>query len=88
MEKSQYDLCVSVLRQLDEAHVLDGVVIVGSWCVLFYERYFNTQAYRATIRTRDIDIAIPIPPRFVRNVDLADKLGQLGFVIDFKGSDG
>ena len=88
MEKSQYDLCASLLRQLDEAHVLDGVVIVGSWCVLFYERYFNTPEYRATIRTRDLDIAIPIPPRFGRNVDLADQLGQLGFVMDFKGSDG
>jgi hypothetical protein len=81
-------LCASVLRCLDDAGVLPGVVIVGSWCVLFYERYFNTPEYRASIRTRDLDIAIPLPPRFGRKVDLADQLGELGFVVDFKGREG
>lgn len=88
MEKNPYELCVSVLRRLDDAGVLPGVVIIGSWCVLFYERYFNTTDYRASIRTRDLDIAIPLPPRFARKVDLADQLGELGFVVDFKGRDG
>ncbi len=88
MEKTQYELCASVLNRLDEAGVLSGMVIVGSWCVLFYERYFNTPEYRATIRTRDLDIAIPIPPCFGNKVDLAGKLGELGFVVDFKGRDG
>ena len=62
MEESQYELCASVLRRLDESGVLPGMVIVGSWCVLFYERYFNTPDYVASIRTRDLDIAIPLPP--------------------------
>ena len=88
MEKSQYELCASVLRRLDDAGVLPGVVIVGSWCVLFYERYFNTPGYRASIRTRDLDLAIPLPPRFGHKVDLAGQLGELGFVVDFKGRDG
>ncbi len=88
MEKNPYELCVSVLRQLDDAGVLPGVVIIGSWCVLFYERYFNTTDYRTSIRTRDLDIAIPLPPRFASKVDLADLLGALGFVVDFKGRDG
>lgn len=88
MEKSQYDTCSLVLLRLKDAGVLDHVVIVGSWCVLFYERYFNTPAFRATIRTRDLDIAIPRPPRFHGKVDLAAQLGKLGFVIDFMGQDG
>ena len=88
MEKSQYDLCASVLRRLDNAGVLPGVVIVGSWCVLFYERYFKTAEYRASIRTRDLDIAIPVPPRFRGKVDIAAQLAELGFVTDFKGRDG
>jgi hypothetical protein len=73
---------------LSEVGVLDGVVIVGSWCVLFYESYFNTPDYRSSIRTRDLDIAIPVPPRFRPGVDLADLLGKLGFVVDFRGRDG
>ena len=77
-----------VLRRLHDAGVLDRVVIIGSWCVLFYERYFNLPDYRATIRTRDLDIAIPRPPRFQCKVDLAEQLGRLGFVIDFMGREG
>jgi hypothetical protein len=88
VEKNPYDLCVSVLDQLNEANVLDGVVIVGSWCMLFYERYFNTPDYRASIRTRDLDIAIPMPPRFSTKVDMGGLLGRLGFVVDFQGRDG
>jgi hypothetical protein len=88
VEKSQYELCASVLRRLDDAGVLPEVVIVGSWCVLFYERYFNTAAYRASIRTRDLDIAIPLPPRFGHKVDIAAQLAELGFVTDFKGRGG
>jgi hypothetical protein len=88
VEKSQYDLCSSVLRQINDAGVLSHVVIVGSWCALFYERYFDTTDYRASIRTRDLDIAIPIPPRFGRKVDIAVRLGDLGFVEDVRGTDG
>lgn len=88
MEKSQYDLCASVLNRLDDAGILNSVVVVGSWCVLFYERYFNLPEYRATIRTRDLDIAIPVPPHFHRKVDIGEMLEPLGFVADFKGSDG
>jgi hypothetical protein len=88
VEKSQYDLCASVLNRLDDAGVLPHVVVVGSWCVLFYERYFDTAEYRASIRTRDLDIAIPIPPRFAEKIDLAARLGELGFVEDFRGRHG
>ena len=35
-----------------------------------------------------MDIAIPVPPRFERKVDLAGQLGELGFVVDFRGRDG
>lgn len=88
MEKSQYDLCASVLNGMEAAGILSNVVIVGSWCLLFYERYFNSPEFHAAIRTRDLDIAIPIPPQFGRKVDIGEMLKPLGFVVDFKGSDG
>ena len=46
MEKSQYELCVEVLRRLDNAGVLKDVVLVGSWCTLFYRDFFGTTQYR------------------------------------------
>lgn len=88
MEKKQYDLCEAVLRRLDREGILDKIVLIGSWCVVFYEDYFKAADYLPSIRTRDIDILIPIPPEFDHKVDLFELLKDLGFVLDFKGSDG
>jgi len=88
VEKKQYRLCEEVLRRLDESGVLSGVVVIGSWCVLFYEKYFLGIDYAPMIRTRDLDLAIPIPPRFKKKVDMTELLADLGFVIDFRGDDG
>lgn len=56
------DLVVEVLRRLDEAGVLQGMVLVGSWCVHFYKDYFGG-AVMSAIRTRDMDFLIPTPPK-------------------------
>jgi len=88
VEKNPYRLCEEVLRRLRDAGVLDGLVVIGSWCVLFYEAYFQSRDYAPTIRTRDLDLAVPIPPRFPQNVDVTSLLKELGFVIDFRGSEG
>ena len=56
MEKSQYELCLEVLRRLDRIGVLKHVVLVGSWCTLLYRDYFASQAYAPALKTRDIDL--------------------------------
>ena len=88
MEKKPYDLCREVLRRLAAAHVLDGLILIGSWCLLLYRDYFRRVAYRPAIRTRDLDFLIPWPPRFRAEVDLPSLLDDLGFVINFKGDAG
>ena len=88
METNQYRLCEEVLRRLHTAGVLDGLVIVGSWCVLFYQAYFGSKSFIPTIRTRDLDLAIPVPTRFSGKTDIADVLDGLGFVVDFRGEHG
>ena len=55
MEKKQYEICLAVLRRLHDAGILDGMVMIGSWCVLFYDSYFVNIKYQKTIRTRDVD---------------------------------
>ena len=80
METKQYSLCEEVLRRLHGAGVLQDLVVTGSWCVLFYRAYFDRKAFTPTIRTRDIDFAVPVPPRFDKKVDVADLLDGLGFV--------
>lgn len=88
MAKSQYEVCADVLRRLHKAGVLDHVVLIGSWCMLFYQDFFRMEGYVPSIRTRDIDVLIPLPPRFPVHVDLPPLLGELGFVMAFKGRQG
>lgn len=88
METVQYSLCCEVLHRLDQEGVLDHVVLIGSWCLLAYKDYFKNVRYRPGIRTRDIDILVPVPPRFDHKVDVEVLLKDLDFVVSFKGRNG
>lgn len=88
MERSQYELCIEVLRRLDKAGVLENIVLVGSWCTLFYEGFFRSGRYRVSLRTRDVDLLIPYPAKMKVRTDVAQLLKDLGFVVGFTGSQG
>lgn len=88
MEKSQYKLCVEVLRRLSKAGILKHIVLVGSWCTVFYKIYFAGTRYLPLIRTRDIDFLIPHPSAIKTKVDVAELLKELGFIVGFTGSKG
>lgn len=64
------------------------MVVAGSWCVLFYQAYFDRRIYGPTIRTRDLDFAVPVPLRSRKKVDIAKIIDGLGFVLDFRGEQG
>jgi len=88
VEKSQYELCVEILRRLDRAGVLKHVVLVGSWCTLLYREYFSPRAYAPSLKTRDIDLLIPRPSAVDSQIDVAGLLKDLGFVVGFTGRKG
>ena len=88
MAKSQYDLCLQVLRRLRDEGILDQLVIVGSWCVVLYAEYFKGKGLLPAIRTRDIEFLVPARPSLRSRIDLHELLKDLGFVIDFKGDEG
>ena len=88
MKKSQYELCLEVLRRLDHAGVLKNIVLVGSWCTLFYKDYFSDVDYLAALRTRDMDLLVPRPAGLRAKADVAELLMDLGFVVGFTGSQG
>ena len=88
MESSQYKLCVKVLKRLDSSGILKHLVLVGSWCVPFYKEYFSEVEYATSITTRDIDFFVPLPLVTKNKIDIEKLLDGLGFVIDFKGSEG
>jgi hypothetical protein len=88
VEKSQYELCIEVLRRLDKSGILKHIVLVGSWCALFYEKYFTGIKYATILKTRDIDFLIPRPATIKESIDVAELLKDLGFVTGFTGSQG
>jgi len=88
VEKKQYELCLEVLRRFHKAGILKDVIIVGSWCIYFYKDYFPGVYYTPTIRTRDIDFLVPLPPKIKKKVSIPNLLKDLGFLVDFRGSKG
>jgi len=85
VEKKQYNLCIEVLRRFDKAGILKHVILIGSWCMLFYSDYFKDASYGLSLRTRDLDFLVPIPTQLKNKVDLAHLLEDLGFIYEFVG---
>ncbi len=89
MAGTPYKICDRILRRLDDAGVLPHMVLVGSWAVYFCRYYFTPAAFQPSIRTRDMDFLVNLPPpRLSRNVDIPAELAALDFVIGFRGEDG
>ncbi len=88
MDRNQHNLCSRLLKRLEDAGVLKHIVLVGSWCMPCYSAYFSKIDYRPLIRTRDIDLLIPLPHKMMKTVDVESLLKDLNFVINFKGSSG
>lgn len=90
MEKKQYELCVEILKRFHKSGILDSFILVGSWCVYFYQEYFSEVSYIdiVTMKTRDMDVLIDKPNQIKREVDVPALLKDLGFITTFKGSQG
>ncbi len=88
MDKAQYELCIEVLSRLDKVGILQDIVIVGSWCTLFYKEFFGSKEYMVSLTTRDMDLLIPQPKTIKVETDVAELLKDLGFIVGFAGSQG
>ena len=90
MEKKQYELCFEVLRRFAQVGFLKELVLIGSWCIYFYQDYFASIPYvdHVAMKTRDLDFLIPHPNQIKVKVDIPELLQDLGFVVDFKGAKG
>ena len=88
MEKKKYELCLEVLSRFAKVGLLDKLVLIGSWCLYFYEDFFAGLNYLPSIRTRDIDLLVPLPQKNKTEIDVPKMLEDLGFVVGFIGSKG
>jgi len=88
VEKKKYELCLEVLGRFQKAGILNNIILIGSWCLYFYHDYFSGLSYTPSIRTRDIDFLVPLPPKFKKKIDIPKLLEDLGFIVEFIGSKG
>ncbi len=88
MEKSQYNLCLEVLKRLEADGILSDVILIGSWCMVFYKKYFSGYDYAPSIRTRDIDFFVPKPSVIKATTNLPETMKDLGFIRGFRGRQG
>jgi len=86
--EEKYKLLSDVLKELQAKGVLEGLIIIGSWCQYYYRILFGNAPEIPLLRTLDIDFLIPNPSKFRTKVDVSELLNQLGFDSDFDYSTG
>ena len=90
MAEKQYELCLEILRRFRREKLLGNLVLIGSWCLIFYEDYFQSgkAVNAAALKTRDIDFLVPSPSKIVHKIDIPALFEDLGFVVTIGGSNG
>ena len=85
MEKSQYNLCVEVLRRFHRAGLLSDLILIGSWAVVFYKQQFKDwpRLNKFVLMTRDKDFLIDSAKKIKQKVKIPELLEDLGFVVTF-----
>lgn len=78
MEKRN-SLFFSILRELQKENLLEDIILIGSWCQLFYRYYFKNAPEIPAVRTLDIDFLIPNPCPIKKDVNIPKVLLELDF---------
>jgi hypothetical protein len=88
--EKQYELCLEILRRFKREKLLGNLILIGSWCLVFYEDYFHSKkgVDAAALKTRDIDFLIPSPSKIAHKTDVPALFKDLGFVVTIGGSNG
>lgn len=76
-----------VLLEFQSHGLLEHVVLIGSWCGIFYIQYFGEKNFSPSIQTLDVDFLIP-KPEWVRGKQVAipEVLKALDFEMEISGS--
>ncbi len=88
MEKKQFNLYREILHRFQNNGVLKSVILIGSWCIPLYKKYYLKNSLTPPLRTMDIDFFVPKPCSIKTSVDIPKILQDLGFIIDFTGTQG
>jgi len=88
VDRNQYDICLEVLRRLDNSGILPKIILIGSWCLPLYRDFYSSDDEISALRTRDIDFLVSRNTKFSNKVDLPALLENLGFILDHSFPEG
>jgi len=88
VDRNQYEICLEVLRRLDNSGILPKIILIGSWCLPLYRDFYSSDNEISTLRTRDIDFLVPRNTKFSNQVNLPALLENLGFILDHSFPEG
>ncbi len=86
--EEQFELLLQVLKKFQQAGVLNSFMLIGSWCLQFYQFHFENPRALPVFRTMDVDFLIPNPNQIKDEVDVPTLLKEEGFVLTFNRSSG
>ena len=72
---------VELLTILHEENILKNIVLVGSWCLHFYQYIFEN--FEPTVRTTDIDFYVPSAKAIKERNGIIDSLKTINYDVIF-----
>jgi hypothetical protein len=80
MQDEKGELFYDLLDVFQKLALLDDLILVGSWCHLFFRTYFQDPLAVDGIRTSDVDFLITNPNKGRPERDVPAALMELGFI--------
>ncbi len=71
MPEKNEELFLTILKTLEDNGVLQDMVLVGSWCMLFYKQIFKDNPLLPAVKTMDMDLLVPRPRNRRKPVDVS-----------------
>ena len=87
-EKNQFKVFREVLLKFQSQGILQDIMLIGSWCLYFYQIEFKDSGQIPKVRTLDLDFLVPANKRISKEVDIPEMLKQMGFISTFNRSTG
>jgi len=88
MQEKNADLFLNVIKSLDKAGALKELVLIGSWCLLFYKELFKNSPLIPAVRTMDMDLLVLKPKKKMEPVNVHKILESLDFEAKYHYSTG
>lgn len=87
-EEKQFKILRNILGKFQSVGILQDFMLIGSWCLYFYQFEFKEKDGFSAIRTLDVDFLIPDHPTLRKEIDIPEILKEMGFVSTFNRSSG